>query len=98
MIVSDSKADFINKKFLASFSKGIITHIPNDPSIQDNKIEIPSKLERFKSFLRTVCKNLKKYLLRECCTKKNGVIDKSDDPIVIPELMELPLFKIHKIG
>jgi hypothetical protein len=33
MIVSDSKADFINKKFLASFSKGIITHIPNDPSI-----------------------------------------------------------------
>ena len=31
MIISDFKADFINKRFLGSFAKGIIAHIPNDP-------------------------------------------------------------------
>ena len=31
MIISDFKADFINKRFLGSFAKDIIAHIPNDP-------------------------------------------------------------------
>ena len=95
MIISDSKADFINKRFLASFSKDIISHIPNDPPSTGNNLEIPSKLVRFKQFLRNACKNLKKYLLKECCTKKNGIIDKEDDPVVVPELMKVALFKIY---
>ena len=55
MIISDFKADFINKRFLANFSKDIIAHIPNDPPSTGNNLEIPSKLVRLKQFLRNTC-------------------------------------------
>ena len=50
MIVSvdDYKADFINHRFLSSFGKSIIDHVPLKKIGQDKKEEFHSSLTRFK--------------------------------------------------
>ena len=50
ILLSDSKAEFANKRFLCSFSKHILNVLPQLP---DNIVEIdePSKMTRIKDHL-----------------------------------------------
>ena len=82
MILSDDlKADFINQRFLYSFSKEILDKV-SEPQNQEVKQNKPSILVKLKKYLRKIS------------ISKISTGETEEEP-VFPEIMKVPLFKIH---